>query len=115
MRAVRRACALPVWAKLPADTPAATSVLAALASAGAAATSFSGGLPVGGPDGTGGYLVGPATFPVVLALVQQLAAESPLPIIAGGGVVSPVEARAYLRAGAAAVQVGLDRSCRRVR
>ena len=82
------------------------ALLAALASAGAVAATLGGGLPASGPDGGEGYLVGPATFPVVLALVQQLADAAPLPILAGGGVASAAEARAYLRAGAAAVQVG---------
>ena len=109
VRAVRRACALPVWAKLAVDLSDAPGTLAALAAAGAAASTIGGGVPAAGPAGNAGYpgyLVGPATFPIVLALVQRLAAEAPLPIVACGGVVSAVEARAYLRAGAVAVQVG---------
>jgi dihydroorotate dehydrogenase (NAD+) catalytic subunit len=50
--------------------------------------------------------VGPATFPVVLALIARLAGQSPLPLIACGGVARVEAARAYLAAGAAAVQVG---------
>ena len=54
----------------------------------------------------GGRLVGPATFPVVLALIARLARAAPLPLIACGGVNGANAARAYLAAGAAAVQVG---------
>ena len=53
-----------------------------------------------------GRLVGPATFPVVLALIARLAVDAPLPLIACGGVTGAEAARAYLAAGAAAVQVG---------
>jgi dihydroorotate dehydrogenase (NAD+) catalytic subunit len=106
VRLVRRACALPVWIKLPADTPDWEAVLAAGAAAGASAATLTAGWPASGLDLRAGYLVGPATFPLGLALVQQIAPTAPLPIIACGGIVSAAEARAYLRAGAAAVQVG---------
>ncbi|HEY7293634.1 MAG TPA: hypothetical protein VH916_01280 [Dehalococcoidia bacterium] len=106
VRLVCRACALPVWIKLPADASDWEAVLAAGAASGAIAATLTAGWPAGGVDLRAGYLVGPATFPLGLALVQQIAPTAPLPIIACGGVVSAVEARAYLRAGAAAVQVG---------
>jgi dihydroorotate dehydrogenase (NAD+) catalytic subunit len=67
------------------------------------------GSRAGGPGGDlpfHGRLVGPATFPVVLALIARLAVDAPLPLIACGGVTGAEAARAYLAAGAAAVQVG---------
>jgi dihydroorotate dehydrogenase (NAD+) catalytic subunit len=105
VRAARRACALPVWVKLHPDLPNLAVTLGAAASAGAAAATIGGGLHAAGPSGDG-YLVGPATFPVVLASVQQIAPVAPLPLIVGGGIVSAEQARGYLRAGATAVQVG---------
>jgi dihydroorotate dehydrogenase (NAD+) catalytic subunit len=106
VRLVRRACGLPVWIKLPADTPDWESVLAAGAAAGAIAATLTAGWPASGLDFGTGYLVGPATLPLGLALVQRIAPTAPLPIIACGGVGSAADAGAYLRAGAAAVQVG---------
>ncbi len=106
IRAVRRACALPIWAKLAPDTPELSQAMALAATAGATAVTIGGGLSAGLPDGTHGFLVGPATLPVILAAVQRAAAEAPLPLIANGGVATPDDARAYLRAGATAVQVG---------
>lgn len=99
--AVRRSCAHPILAKLPTDTPALTASLDACAAAGAVAVTLGAGLSL-----AEGYLVGPATFPIVLALVAGIAGEAPLPIIAAGGVGSAAHARRYLEAGAAAVQVG---------
>jgi dihydroorotate dehydrogenase (NAD+) catalytic subunit len=123
---VRRACDLPLLIKLPADLPDPDAVLHAGAAGGAAGATIGAGLPAAvpapapqppaGPTAAGaglaggaavrGRLVGPATFPVVLDLVARLAPGSPLPVIACGGVAGPDQARAYLRAGAAAVQVG---------
>ena len=106
IRGVRRACALPVWPKLPPDAPELFDALDAAAVAGAAAATIGGGLRAATPDGRAGYLVGPATFPVVLEVVRRTAAHSGLPLIANGGVATAEQALAYLRAGAAAVQVG---------
>ena len=125
---VRLACDLPLLVKLPADLPDPREALRAAASGGAVAATLAGGLPAlggvvhgagpqaGGPGGgwgagpqaggPGGRLVGPATFPVVLALIARLARAAPLPLIACGGVNGADAARAYLAAGAAAVQVG---------
>jgi dihydroorotate dehydrogenase (NAD+) catalytic subunit len=101
IREVRRVCQLPVLAKLPADSPDPERVLDACAAAGAAGVVLAGGLPV-----AGGTLVGPATFPLVLALVRRLAPGAPLPVVACGGVATADQAMAYFRAGACAVQVG---------
>jgi dihydroorotate dehydrogenase (NAD+) catalytic subunit len=98
---VRLACDLHLLVKLPADLPDPRETLRAAASGGAVAATLAGGLPA-----LGGRLVGPATFPVVLALIARLARAAPLPLIACGGVNGADAARAYLAAGAAAVQVG---------
>ncbi len=108
---VRRTCDLPLLVKLPADLPDAAAALRAAAAGGAVAATLTGGLAaVAGPDEgespAPGWLVGPATFPAVLHLVTRLARGAPLPLIACGGVAGVEQARAYLRAGAAAVQVG---------
>jgi dihydroorotate dehydrogenase (NAD+) catalytic subunit len=108
---VRRTCDLPLLVKLPADLPDAEGALRAAAAGGAVAATLCGGLAaVAAPDGdeapAPGWLVGPATFPAVLHLVTRLARDAPLPLIACGGVAAVEQARAYLRAGAAAVQVG---------
>lgn len=98
---VRQACDLPVIVKLPFDVPDVQAVVAACAAARAAAVTLTGGVPVGDA-----YLVGPATFPLVLDLIRRVARAAPLPIIACGGVTGAREVQAYLTAGAAAVQVG---------
>jgi dihydroorotate dehydrogenase (NAD+) catalytic subunit len=110
VRRVRQACTLPVLVKLPADAPALADSVGAGAAAGAAAAVVAAGLPAGErPAGEGalaGALVGPATFPVILGLVGQIAPQASLPVIACGGVATAAHAARYLRAGAAAVQVG---------
>ena len=54
---------------------------------------------------TGG-LSGPAIKPLTLALVAKVAAESPIAVVASGGIASAEDAMEYACAGAAAVQVG---------
>jgi dihydroorotate dehydrogenase (NAD+) catalytic subunit len=107
---VRRACDLPVLVKLPAGLPDPDASLRAAAAGGAVAVTLAGGLPAvaapGGAEPAPGWLVGPATFPALLHLVTRLARGAPLPLVAGGGIAGVDQARAYLRAGAAAVQVG---------
>ena len=105
VRGVRRVCALPVWVKLAPDAPDLEAALHAAAAAGAVAATIGGGLQARAA-GYAGVLVGPATFPVVLDVVHAVAATAALPIIAGGGVATVEDARAYLAAGAIAVQVG---------
>ncbi|MBI3972472.1 MAG: hypothetical protein HY332_14420 [Chloroflexi bacterium] len=101
VRGVRRGCGLPVLVKVAAGDSAVDEHLRASATAGATAATIGGGLYAGS-----GYLVGPATFPLVLAEVTRLAPLSPLPLLACGGVATAAHARAYLQTGAAAVQVG---------
>ena len=54
-----------------------------------------------------GRIYGPTLKPVILRLVGRLRRELPddLPLIGAGGIHSPADARDYLEAGAAAVQV----------
>ena len=99
--AVQRACGLPVVAKLPADAADPARCIRAAAAAGASATTLAGGIPL-----RRGLLVGPAIQPQILDLISRVAPGAALPVIACGGVAGVAHARAYLRAGAAAVQVG---------
>ena len=101
VRLVRRARPGPVLAKLPADAPDLGAGLRAAAAAKADAAVVGGGFLAATRR-----LVGPATFPLLLAIVSRIAPVAPLPIVAGGGIGSAAHVRAYLRAGAAAVQVG---------
>lgn len=55
--------------------------------------------------GTGG-LSGPAIKPMTLALVAKVAAESPVAVVASGGICTAEDAMEYACAGATAVQVG---------
>lgn len=118
--AVRRACQFPVLVKVAYDTPDLAATLAACAAVRAIAATLGGGVPISplaliGPSepmgssyagGSAGVLCGPATFPLIRERVRQAAANTPLPIIASGGVATPAHALALLAAGAAAVQVG---------
>jgi dihydroorotate dehydrogenase (NAD+) catalytic subunit len=101
VHAVRRVCQLPVLVKLPYDLADPEGALRACSTAGAAAVVVASGVPT-----SDGMLVGPATFPLLLEMVRRLSRDAPLPLVACGGVATPGQARAYLEAGAAAVQVG---------
>jgi dihydroorotate dehydrogenase (NAD+) catalytic subunit len=101
LRRVGQVCRLPLLVKLPYDLADPEAALEACATAGAAGAVVGAGVPTGE-----GMLLGPATFPLVLELVRRLARDAPLPVIACGGVATAAHARAYLDAGASAVQVG---------
>lgn len=101
LRRVMQVCRLPVIVKLPNDLADPEATLDACAEAGAVGVVVGAGVPTGD-----GMLLGPATFPLVLDLVRRLARDAPLPLIACGGIATAAHARAYLDAGAAAVQVG---------
>ncbi len=68
-------------------------------------------LPLPGADDSGaplfarGRLYGPALLPLLLEQLARWADALPVPVIACGGIASPVEARACLNLGAAAVQI----------
>jgi dihydroorotate dehydrogenase (NAD+) catalytic subunit len=63
-----------------------------------------GALPDAGGQIVAGRLYGPAIFPSALAWVQE-AAQIGVPVIAAGGVYSPLQVEMLLAAGAAAVQL----------
>jgi len=101
LRAVRQVCQLPILVKLPYDLADPEAALAACATEEVAAVVVAAGVPTGD-----GMLLGPSTFPLVIEMVRRLVRDAPLPVIACGGVATAAHARAYLDAGAAAVQVG---------
>lgn len=101
VRRVIQVCQLPVIVKLPYDLADPEAALEACAEGGAIGAVVGAGVPTGD-----GMLLGPATFPLVLELVRRLSRDAPLPVIACGGVATARHARAYLDAGASAVQVG---------
>ncbi|MBN2501115.1 MAG: nitronate monooxygenase [Anaerolineales bacterium] len=75
--------------------------------AGAAAISLApprGALPGQNGELVRGRLYGPTLFPQALAVVQALA-KADLPVIGAGGIYTPEQAKAMLRAGAQAVQL----------
>lgn len=111
MAATRAASQLPLLAKLPPLGAGLLALARSLADAGADALTL-----IAPPRGaaadprTGeqlqGWLSGPAIRPLALAIVAEIAAELGLPLVGCGGVASAGDARQFLAAGAAAVQVG---------
>ncbi|MDP1820619.1 MAG: dihydroorotate dehydrogenase [Acidimicrobiales bacterium] len=104
-----------VWAKLSPDAPDVPSVAAACHAAGADAVTVSNTYPAAAVGlttatrlgGGAGGMSGPVLRRYVEPLLDKLAAsESPVPVLACGGVVSSEIAVAYLDRGATAVQVG---------
>ncbi len=112
MRAARAATQRPLLAKLPALDPEPLAELArALAEAGADALTVCPWPPALEIDpGSGvrleGRLSGPALRPLALRLVAAVAAAAGVPVVGGGGIASPDDARRFLAAGASAVQIG---------
>ncbi|WP_110205623.1 nitronate monooxygenase [Nocardioides daejeonensis] len=75
--------------------------------AGAEAVVLGGGVPALLPDGRPASLVGPAVRSTALRAVAEVHAALPdLPVVAAGGIRTAAEARTFLAAGAAAVQIG---------
>lgn len=108
--AVRRATLLPLLVKLPLNAQIGECAQAAT-TAGADALTLVGGFAAAFPDpvhGTllHGQLCGPATLPLALATVSRLAPQLTIPLVAGGGITSSRDARAFLAAGATAVAIG---------
>ena len=113
--AVRKATTLPVIVKLTPNVADVASIARAVAEAGADAVSLINTLkglaidikkrkPLLG-NITGG-LSGPAVKPVALAMVYAVAVEVNIPVIGGGGIMSPEDALEFIMAGATAVEVG---------
>ena len=97
----------PVLAKLRPDLSRAVEGARAVHDAGASAVVLGDAVPAAMPDGRPGGLTGPAITPVTLRCVHEVAAALPDVVVVGaGGVDGPWSARAFLAAGAVAVQVG---------
>ena len=78
-----------------------------VAEAGADAVVLGNALPALLPDGRPGGLSGPAVRPVALRTVAEVHAALPgLPLVGAGGASSADHVRAFLAAGATAVQIG---------
>jgi dihydroorotate dehydrogenase (NAD+) catalytic subunit len=113
VRAVRSATSLPVLVKLSPAEPDLVPLARACVAAGADVLVIGGSWPALAPAAEGtdaepweGWLSGPALLPLVLPRVRQVAESVTAPVIGCGGVYSPSDVRAYLQAGARAVQVG---------
>ena len=97
----------PVLAKLRPDVSRIVEGARSCHEAGATAVVIGNAVPAAFPDGRAGGLSGPAIGPIALrcvATVHQVLPE--LPLIGCGGVRDVDSARAFLSAGATAVQVG---------
>jgi dihydroorotate dehydrogenase (NAD+) catalytic subunit len=111
----RRACPLPIVAKLTPNVTKVAPIAQAAVDAGADAVSLVNTFvgmaidwrrrrPILG-NVTGG-LSGPAIKPLALRIVRQVAKEVKVPIIGIGGIATIDDAMEFLVAGASAVQVG---------
>ncbi len=113
--AMRRSCALPLWAKLSPNTGDIAAVARAVEEAGADALVVANtilGLAIDidrmAPKlgaGMGGFS-GPAFKPIALRLVWQCAQAVRIPVIGVGGIATAEDAVEFLMAGATAIQVG---------
>ena len=98
---------VPVLAKLRSDLVRVVESARTTLDAGAAAVVIGNALPAGMPDGRAGGLSGPAIRPLALRCVAEVVAHLPdAEVVGAGGVGSAQDARAFLGAGARAVQVG---------
>lgn len=94
-------------AKLAADPTRVVEAARAVAEAGADAVVLVNAVPALMPDGRPGGLSGPAIRAVALRCVHDVHQALPeLPLVGVGGIATAADARAFLAAGATAVQVG---------
>ena len=94
-------------AKLRSDVTRVVETARAVVDAGADAVVVGNALPAAMPDGRAGGLSGPAIRPQALRCVAEVAQALPETAVVGcGGIMDATDARAYLAAGARAVQVG---------
>jgi len=98
---------MPILAKIRSDVVRVVESARTVLDAGAGAVVVGNALPASMPDGRPGGLSGPAIRPLVLRCVTEVHAEVPeAQIVASGGIVDAHDVRAFLGAGATAVQVG---------
>lgn len=98
---------LPVLVKLRPDTQRIVESARTVSEAGADGVVLVNAAPALMADGRRGGLSGPALRPIALRCVADVHAALPdLPIIGAGGVGTTADARAFLDAGAVAVQLG---------
>ena len=94
-------------AKLHSDVTRVVEAARAVVDAGADAVVVGNALPAAMPDGRPGGLSGPAIRPQALRCVAEFARALPdTPVIGCGGIMDVADVRAYLAAGARAVQIG---------
>jgi len=115
VRAVKKACGLPIWVKLTPNVTDPSQVALAAESAGADAVSLINTLKGMAIDPqtrkpllanlTGG-LSGPAIKPVALSMVYETARKVKVPVVGIGGITTGLDAAEFIIAGATAVQVG---------
>jgi dihydroorotate dehydrogenase (NAD+) catalytic subunit len=93
--------------KLRSDVTRVVETARAVVDAGAEAVVVGNAVPAVLPDGRAGGLSGPAVRPLALRCVAEVVQALPgTPVIGCGGVMDVADARAYLEAGARAVQIG---------
>ena len=98
---------VPVLAKLRSDVLRVAESARAVLDAGADAVVVGNALPAAMPDGRPAGLSGPATRPLALRCLGEVAPALPEATgVAGGGITTAEDARAALSNGASAVQVG---------
>jgi dihydroorotate dehydrogenase (NAD+) catalytic subunit len=94
-------------AKIRSDVTRVVETARAVLEAGADAVVVGNALPAAMPDGRPGGLSGPAIRPQALRCVAEVTSALPDAAVVGcGGIMDAADARAYLGAGARAVQVG---------
>lgn len=104
---VREAQDLPVLAKVRSDVLRVAESARVVTDAGASAVVVGGPQAAALPDGRPAGLSGPAVLPLALRCVGEVRAALPgVPVVGCGGISTTADARAFLDAGAVAVQVG---------
>jgi dihydroorotate dehydrogenase (NAD+) catalytic subunit len=94
-------------AKIRSDVARVVETARAVSDAGADAVVVGNALPAAMPDGRPGGLSGPAIRPQALRCVTEVVRVHPdLAVVGCGGIMDAADARAFLAAGARAVQVG---------
>ena len=115
VQAVRRACSLPILAKLTPNVSRITDIAKAAADGGADALTLINTVLGMAVDWRGrrpllgnvmGGLSGPAIKPIALRCVYQVAQAVDLPLVGVGGISNIDDVMEFLVAGASAVQIG---------